>query len=90
MDPGDALLIRADLQRAREQFVMSTELHLTYLVVPANNYDITPNWKTWVAGEERWGYLRVEIYGIASCLDSLNFGTGQDKEFEYQTGWINL
>ncbi|KAF5825747.1 hypothetical protein DUNSADRAFT_7203, partial [Dunaliella salina] len=47
MDPGDALLIRADLQRAREQFVMSTELHLTYLVVPANNYDITPNWKTY-------------------------------------------
>jgi len=48
MDPADALLIRGDLQRAREQFVMSTELHLTYLVVPANNYDYMPDWKMWV------------------------------------------
>jgi hypothetical protein len=43
--PTDALLIRTDLQRARDQFVMSTELHLTYLVVPANNHDVTPDWK---------------------------------------------
>lgn len=50
MDPADALLIRTDLQKAREQFVMSTELHLTFLVVPANNHDITPDWKTWVEG----------------------------------------
>lgn len=47
-DPGDALLIRTDLQRAREQFVMSTELHLTYLVVPANNHDLQPDWKRFV------------------------------------------
>jgi hypothetical protein len=46
VDPGDALIITRDLERAREHFVFSTDLHLTYLVVPAINIDITPHWRT--------------------------------------------
>ncbi len=36
-------LLQADLERARESFVMTTELHLTYLCVPVME-DITPDW----------------------------------------------
>lgn len=35
--------IRDDLARARESFVLTTELHLTYLCVPATE-DIQPDW----------------------------------------------
>jgi hypothetical protein len=34
MAPEEALQIKADLSRAREAFVMSTDLHLTFLVTP--------------------------------------------------------
>jgi DNA polymerase theta len=40
--PGDAMHIRADLSRAREAFVLTTELHLAYLCVPVNDL-VIPN-----------------------------------------------
>ncbi|KAL6747107.1 hypothetical protein V8C86DRAFT_3034055 [Haematococcus lacustris] len=44
MDPADALLVKQDLAKAREAFVMATDLHLTYLVAPARLDDISIDW----------------------------------------------
>lgn len=43
LPPEMCMTIKADLERARESFVMTTELHLTYLCVPVME-DITPDW----------------------------------------------
>ena len=37
--------MQADLARARASFVMTTELHLTYLCVPATEEGLAPSWK---------------------------------------------
>ncbi len=34
MAPEDALLVRTDLDRARQCLVLATDLHVTYLVTP--------------------------------------------------------
>lgn len=44
LPPEICMLIRQDLQRARESLVLSTELHLTYLCVPVSD-DVIPNWQ---------------------------------------------
>jgi len=36
--------VLADLSRAREGFVLASDLHLVYLVTPIN-VDVEPNWE---------------------------------------------
>ena len=43
LPPELCMHIRDDLARARESFVLTTELHLTYLCIPATE-DIQPDW----------------------------------------------
>ena len=44
LSPESCLYIQNDLARAQEGFIMSTELHLTYLCVPVTE-DIQPDWR---------------------------------------------
>lgn len=43
MDPKQALDVHADLKKAREGLVLSTDLHLTYLVTPLDG-DLKIDW----------------------------------------------
>jgi hypothetical protein len=42
--------VKTDLARAREAFVMASDLHLTYLVAPARNDELHVDWSKWVQG----------------------------------------
>ncbi|TKY58268.1 Helicase and polymerase-containing protein TEBICHI [Spatholobus suberectus] len=42
--PEESLIVLADLSRAREGFVLASDLHLVYLVTPIN-VDVEPNWE---------------------------------------------
>lgn len=44
MTPADALLVRADLLRAREAFVLACDLHLTFLATPIGE-EVVVNWQ---------------------------------------------
>ena len=47
MAPEHALLVKIDLEHARDMFIMATELHLTYLVTPINA-EINVSWDMYV------------------------------------------
>ncbi|KAH1213191.1 Helicase and polymerase-containing protein TEBICHI [Glycine max] len=42
--PQESLIVLADLSRAREGFVLASDLHLVYLVTPIN-VDVEPDWE---------------------------------------------
>ncbi|CAK7353378.1 unnamed protein product [Dovyalis caffra] len=42
--PEESLIVLDDLSRAREAFVLASDLHLVYLVTPTN-VDVEPNWE---------------------------------------------
>ncbi|XP_020228897.1 helicase and polymerase-containing protein TEBICHI [Cajanus cajan] len=42
--PEESLIVLADLSRAREGFVLASDLHLVYLVTPIN-VDVEPDWE---------------------------------------------
>ncbi|CAJ1972305.1 unnamed protein product [Sphenostylis stenocarpa] len=42
--PEESLVVLADLSRAREGFVLASDLHLVYLVTPIN-VDVEPDWE---------------------------------------------
>lgn len=42
--PDQALRVAADLSRARRGFIMTTDLHLTYLVTPVNEEALQVGW----------------------------------------------
>uniref|UniRef100_A0A516IJI0 Helicase and polymerase-containing protein TEBICHI n=1 Tax=Turnera subulata TaxID=218843 RepID=A0A516IJI0_9ROSI len=42
--PEESLIVLDDLSRAREGFVLASDLHLVYLVTPIN-VDVEPNWE---------------------------------------------
>lgn len=44
MPPEDALVVRADLERARQSLVLATDLHITYLVTPIKE-DLRVDWE---------------------------------------------
>ncbi|KAL6623093.1 hypothetical protein ACP70R_032972 [Stipagrostis hirtigluma subsp. patula] len=44
LNPEESLLVLDDLSRAREGFVLASDLHLVYLVTPIN-VDIEPDWE---------------------------------------------
>lgn len=53
--------VRKDLSRARDAFVMASDLHLTYLVTPARNDELAIDWSRWGELCERrvWGRNRL-------------------------------
>ncbi|XP_028802319.1 helicase and polymerase-containing protein TEBICHI isoform X3 [Neltuma alba] len=42
--PEESLIVLADLSRAREGFILASDLHLVYLVTPIN-VDVEPDWE---------------------------------------------
>ncbi|XP_048133161.1 helicase and polymerase-containing protein TEBICHI isoform X1 [Rhodamnia argentea] len=44
LSPDDSLIVLEDLSRAREGFVLASDLHLVYLVTPTN-VDVEPDWE---------------------------------------------
>ncbi|PON76487.1 Helicase and polymerase-containing protein TEBICHI [Parasponia andersonii] len=44
LSPEESLIVLDDLSRAREGFVLASDLHLVYLVTPIN-VDVEPNWE---------------------------------------------
>ncbi|KAF4355301.1 hypothetical protein F8388_026571 [Cannabis sativa] len=44
LSPEESLIVLDDLTRAREGFVLASDLHLVYLVTPIN-VDVEPNWE---------------------------------------------
>lgn len=57
-------MLQADLEKARQSFVMTTELHLTYLCVPVTEA-INPVWRTL---DTFVSQLRVRfLYGLPSA-----------------------
>ncbi|KAL1315068.1 hypothetical protein HN51_041855 [Arachis hypogaea] len=44
LSPEESLIVLADLSRAREGFVLASDLHLVYLVTPIN-VDVEPDWE---------------------------------------------
>lgn len=44
--PEESLIVLADLSRAREGFVLASDLHLVYLVTPIN-VDVEPDWESY-------------------------------------------
>lgn len=55
--------MQADLEKARESFVMTTELHLTYLCVPVME-DIAPDWGRFYETVSR---LQARVGLLSAC-----------------------
>lgn len=53
--PEEVLQVQRDLEKAREGFVMTTELHLTYLITPLKE-DLNPNFQVFY---DIWSKLQV-------------------------------
>ncbi|CAN0907001.1 Helicase and polymerase-containing protein TEBICHI [Linum grandiflorum] len=46
LSPEESLIVLDDLSRAREAFVLASDLHLVYLVTPTN-VDVEPDWEVY-------------------------------------------
>ncbi|XP_077977729.1 DNA polymerase theta-like [Glandiceps talaboti] len=49
LSPDEALLVFAELQRARKSFVLENELHIIYQVTPIYDQGISPDWYQYLA-----------------------------------------
>ncbi|GIL88385.1 hypothetical protein Vretifemale_16356, partial [Volvox reticuliferus] len=66
MPPEDALVVRADLERARMSLVLATDLHVTYLVTPIKE-DLRVDWEIyfhWFEKLSRVDARVAELVGV--------------------------
>ncbi|XP_058074387.1 helicase and polymerase-containing protein TEBICHI isoform X4 [Magnolia sinica] len=64
--PEESLVVLDDLSRAREGFVLSSDLHLVYLVTPIN-VDVEPDWELYYEKFMQLSVLDQEVSVVDVC-----------------------
>ncbi|KXZ52413.1 hypothetical protein GPECTOR_9g457 [Gonium pectorale] len=67
MPPEEALVVRADLERARQSLVLATDLHVTYLVTPIKE-DLRVDWEIYFHWFEKLSKVDARVAELVGVV----------------------
>eukprot|EP00198_Chlamydomonas_reinhardtii_P012144 XP_001701481.1 DNA polymerase theta [Chlamydomonas reinhardtii] len=79
MPPEEALVVRADLERARMSLVLATDLHVTYLVTPIKE-DLRVDWEIYFHWFEKLSKVDARVAELVPLKEvAEKYGLGKEK-----------